>query len=442
LKAFVAKSGWFRDESRRLDAAAYGEGGLIARDHIKAGAWPWCPLGELAAVYLPPRFVRQYVRDPSRGVPFLSSSDILLADLRGLPLLSRRAATNLNAFSGVPRSTLVSRSGTIGRTAYWREEMYGMAVSEDVIHVRPQGTRILPGYLFAFLTSAFAQAMIRQRTYGSVVQHIKPDHLDQIPVPFPDAAQQRHIHNLIERASVARTQAGQLLDEASGYFDELVGRLRHTHEHQLSLGVVRRSALRKTRLDAFTHTGWAADAVVVEGDPFSVLADVVSPNIRKRIFAERGTPFVSGVDIFQLRPTARARLRAGEAARTGALIGTGQLVVQRAGQRYGLLGRPAFVGRRLDGWACSQDLIRIVPRSSRTTGRIFAFLRSEAGRRQLVAQSSGTSIPAINSESLTDLVVPPLPAELVDKANEALKLREQADADEELAIWEVERWLA
>jgi type I restriction enzyme, S subunit len=284
--------------------------------------------------------------------------------------------------------------------------------------------------------------MIRQRTYGSVVQHIKPDHLDQIPVPFPDAAQQRHIHNLIERASVARTQAGQLLDEASGYFDELVGRLRHTHEHQLSLGVVRRSALRKTRLDAFTHTGWAADAVVVEGDPFSVLGDVVSPNIRKRIFAERGTPFVSGVDIFQLRPTARARLRAGEAARTGALIGTGQLVVQRAGQRYGLLGRPAFVGRRLDGWACSQDLIRIVPRSSRTTGRIFAFLRSEAGRRQLVAQSSGTSIPAINSESLTDLVVPPLPAELVDKANEALKLREQADADEELAIWEVERWLA
>src|SRR5215217_1376041 len=120
-RVFQVKRDWLTDQASRLDAAAYGEGGLAARDRIKAGPWPWCPLGELATVYLPPRFSRRYIYDPSRGVPFLSSSDMLLADLSGLPLLSRRATPNLDALTGVVGSTLVSRSGTIGRTVYWRQ---------------------------------------------------------------------------------------------------------------------------------------------------------------------------------------------------------------------------------------------------------------------------------------------------------------------------------
>ena len=44
------------------------------------------------------------------------------------------------------------------------------------------------GYLFAFLSSAPAQAMIRQRTYGSVVQHIEPHHLRRPAGTVPDEA--------------------------------------------------------------------------------------------------------------------------------------------------------------------------------------------------------------------------------------------------------------
>jgi type I restriction enzyme S subunit len=438
---FEVKSDWLPDQASRLDAAAYAEGGLAARDRIKAGPWPWCGVGELATAYLPPRFTRRYVRDPSRGVPFLSSSDMLLADFSGLALLSKRAI-HLDALTGVPGSTLVSRSGTIGRTAYWREEMDGMAVSEDVIHVRPRRGRILPGYLFAFLTSAPAQAMIKQHTYGSVVQQIEPSHLTRLPVPLLEVAEQRRIHELIERAAAARTEASGLLDQASGYFDALAGSFRYAHEHALAAGIVQRSELRQTRLDAFTHTGWAAEGRTLQGDPLASLAVVSRPGIIKRLFAERGTPFVSGIDVFQLRPEARSRLRSDEAVRSGAVIEVGQILVQRSGQRYGLLGRPAYVGKRLDSWAASEDLIRIKPHDPVSVGSFFAFLGSEAGQRQLIGQSYGTSIPHINPEGIATLKVPPLPLNLATNANRALELREQADADEERAIREVEAWLS
>src|SRR6266704_2635324 len=376
-RCFEVKSDWLLDQARRLDAAAYAEGGLAARDRIKAGPWHWCALGELATVYLPPRFTRRYVRDPFRGVPFLSSSDMLLADLSGLALLSKRAI-DLDALTGVPGSTLVSRSGTIGRTAYWREEMGGMAVSEHVIHVRPRRSRILPGYLFAFLTSVPAQAMIRQHTYGSVVQHIEPHHLTDLPVPLPEVAEQRRIHELVERAAAARTEASRLVDQASGYFDSLAGSFRYAHEHALAAGIVRRSELRQTRLDAFTHTGWAAEARALLGDPLASLAEVSRPRISRRLFAERGTPFVSGIDVFQLRPEARSRLRRDEAVGSGAVIEAGQILVQRSGQRYGLLGRSSLsceVKGVVDNSSDSRMALRY-PRSTPGASRVSRFRHS------------------------------------------------------------------
>ena len=47
----------------------------------------------------------------------------------------------------------------------------------------------------------------------------------------------------------------------------------------------------------------------------------------------------------------------------------------------------------------------------------------------------------INPQIVGDLIVPSLPSDLADNANRALRLREEADADEERTIREVETWL-
>ena len=380
---FVAPRRWLSDEGSRLDANCFASGGLEAREAITRGEHPWAPLGQLAETFLPPRFARRFIRDQSRGVPFLSSSDVLLADLVGIPCISLRQTAGLSNLIARPRMSLVTRSGTIGRVAFVRAEMEGMAVSEDAIRVVPDEDAVPPGYLFAFLSSRSAQAMIQQRAYGSVVQHIEPQDIADLPVPLPNQAMQDRIHALVEGAATARTEATRLLDESTAFFDTLAGGMSSAHDHARSIGIVHRKNL-SGRLDAFHHVGWATEPAFVGNTAIGSIADVSRPAIFRRIWTERGIPFVSGIDAYQLRPTPRERLRSDEAERSNAVIRRGQIFVQRSGQRYGLLGSPAVVTARMDGWAASEDMMRITPEAADAGAWIFSFLRSDSGRRTLL----------------------------------------------------------
>lgn len=59
----------------------------------------------------------------------------------------------------------------------------------------------------------------------------------------------------------------------------------------------------------------------------------------------------------------------------------------------------------------------------------------------MLLHSYGTSIPHVNPAGISAVTVPRLPKDELLGASRALALREQADADEEQAIREVESWL-
>ncbi len=440
MSAFIARSGWMHEQALRLDAGAYGEGGLAIRDHIVGGGYRWQQLAAVAHAFNAPRYTRRYVSESNRGTPILSSSDILLADLAGVPRLSNKATPELPQLLLQQGSTLISRSGTIGNTAFVRREMVGMAASEHVMRAVPLNRAIAPGYLFAFLTSRQGQVLLRQHTYGSVIQHIEPQHIADLPVPLPDDAEQERIHQLVQRAADARTEAARLLDEAARYFDDLAGPMPSAHDHAYATSIAKRSRL-GLRLDAFHNVGWTREGRELAGTPIGDMAAVRRPGIFKRIFVQHGIPLVSGIDVYQVRPSFRQRLMRVEAERANCFIQAGQVLVQRSGQRYGLLGRPAYVGQRMEGWAASEDLITIKPRDAAAAATIFAYLRSRSGRRALLRHSYGTSIPHLDPEGVSKVEIPPLPHTLLGGVQRALELREWADEDEGRAIREVEAWL-
>jgi type I restriction enzyme, S subunit len=436
---FIAPRRWLREEGSRLDASCFSSGGLEARDRIKE-ACDWRPLAALAQLFVGSRFARTYVTDRERGVPYLTGSEMLLADLVGLPLLSRARTRQLADLEVGRCWTLISCSGTIGRTVYVRGDMAGMALTHDVIRAVPNEERVEPGYLFAFLSSASGQAMIQQRTYGSVVQHIEPHHIADLPVPLPDEDMRGRIHALVEGAGTARTEAAELLGEVGAYFDTLVPPLLSSHDHARAVGIVRPGQLH-ARLDAFHHVGWAAESSGVRGDSLGDIAEVISTNRVPRIYTQRGVPFVSGIDVFRTRPMPRVRIAQWVADQFAAYVRTGDLAVQGSGQRYGLLGRVAHLGGRLDNWAASHDLFRIRAADAVTRARIFAYCRSESGHRSMLRHSYGTSIPHVNPGGIAALCIPDLPSDWAAKAVRALELREEADRDEEQAIQEFNHWL-
>src|SRR5947209_2466602 len=110
----IGRRDWLDFQGLRLDAAAYSSGGLQVRDQLLSGPWICSRLDGVSKTVLEARFARTYVQDPAHGVPYLTASDMLLADLKGLLYLSRRRAPQMERLRIQEGWTLVSRSGTIG----------------------------------------------------------------------------------------------------------------------------------------------------------------------------------------------------------------------------------------------------------------------------------------------------------------------------------------
>ena len=86
-------STWLENNGRRLDCGPYMSGAVEAKELLKKH--PNEMLKDLTAghnggIFNGPRFPRTYVDDPSNGVPFLGSTDMLYADLSSVPLLSKK----------------------------------------------------------------------------------------------------------------------------------------------------------------------------------------------------------------------------------------------------------------------------------------------------------------------------------------------------------------
>ena len=186
------------------------------------------PLRELtregmAGIFNGPRFARSYVRDEEHGIPFLDSTDILRADLSFVPLLAKRQVQARPELVIEPSWTLISCSGTVGRMVFSRPDMSGMAGSQDFMRVIADENKVLPGYLHAYLSSRFGIPLMTGGTYGSIIQHIEPEHIADRPVPRLSTRVEAQAHSHVLKAAVLRAQHQSQLQQATSRLFEAVG---------------------------------------------------------------------------------------------------------------------------------------------------------------------------------------------------------------------------
>ena len=411
---------WIYEDGLRLDCGPYMSGAMEARKILEELSLPKNKLCELTAghdggIYNGPKFRRNYVKSKEYGVPFLGSSSILAADLSNLPLLRKKDAysrklAHLEVKEG---TTLITCSGTIGRMAYARSDMEGMWSSQDVLKVVPDRSKILPGYLYAYLSSKFGVPMITSGTYGAIIQHIEPHHIAGLPVPRLAKAVEQEIDDLISKAANKRCMATKLLEKAQ---DLLNTELNLPQEHNSYKVWASRSSLEiSSRLDAFyfhEQNNYARTALDNTDFPLvslSSVADVFIPNIFKRQYADNplfGYPYITGADVFQLAPTSERFLMKRVSEENGLLLEDGMILTHEAGQLSGLIGHSVQVGSYLDGFACTNNMIRTKPKKAVDCGYLFSLLSSTFGVRLIQRESAGSSIPHIEAGRIQDLQIP------------------------------------
>lgn len=416
MKIKEVPSPWITRWGNRLDAGPYLSGAVDARMLMESPKFRASRLSSVtAAVFHAGREGRRWVSDERYGVPFLSSSDALKADLTNLPLLSTKQVDANPGFLIRKGWTLITRSGTIGRMAYVRPDMDGMACSEHAMRVVPAEGAISPGYLFAFLRSRYGVPMVIGGTYGSIIQSIEPEHISGLLVPRFDESIEAEAHSLVEGAASNRSKAADLRRQARVLLLSTMGLPDMSKQGTpLSFAAFEVAARSLGRLDAAYHSppGVIASGVLKQYEPTELLgavSRVFQTNIFKRPYVSdplHGYPYFSGSELFTYDPQPRGYLRKKAPGIDDYVVRRDWLLMQDAGQLGGLIGQLMRVTADQDGSVVSNHLIRIVTQYRVDAGYLFALLSSPVGLRAIVRNAFGSSIPQLESAHLAQIRIP------------------------------------
>lgn len=409
--ARIVRSGWLQEGGRRLDCNPYMSGALEARDTLKR-----LPVTEklsavTARIFHAGREARLWVSDADHGVPFMGSSDIRVADFSALPLIAKRQVERNPLFTLGAGWTLITRSGTIGRMAYARPDMDGMACSEHVLRVVPDVGRIPSGYLYAFLSSRYGVPLVVSGTYGAIIQHIEPEHIAELPVPRFGPVFEQEVAQIIDAAAAERVAASKHRRAVLELFQAKIGWGRHSD----SIARAPMASALLGRMDAFHYsprveTGRASLAVhfgVRLGDQ---VERVFEPNRGSRLKVTDpafGVPFLSSSSVFELNPSAEYLVsRSLTPHLEGLLVSDCDVLIPRSGQLGGIIGRAVLPLPMNVGQAGSEHLVRVRCHSPQDAAYLWAVLASEPGYWALVGTAFGSSIPSLDSSLISDLTIP------------------------------------
>lgn len=164
------------------------------------------------------------------------------------------------------------------------------------------------------------------------------------------------------------------------------------------------------------------------------LASLVLPGRFERVWAvdeKHGKPYLNATDLltlFSLGVPSQVRYLSPESNTDidALVVREGWLLMTCSGT----IGRVYHVPARLDGWAATHDLIRIVPHSPEMTGYLFAWCMTPVAQTQILSHTHGGQINHVTDEQVGSLLVPRMRGSSAKRLNEqvmsALAAREEA----------------
>lgn len=458
-------SSWFDGNGYRLDSKPYLSGSMEAKALLQRLRAEKLPLHNVTkAIYHAGREGRKYVNDPAYGIPFLGSTDILAADLSSLPLLSKKQVEANPLFVLQKDWTLITRSGTVGRMAYVRPDMAGMACSEHVMRVVPDPDEILPGYLYAFLSSRFGVPQIVEGTYGAIIQHIEPHHIAGLSVPRLSGNIEKDAHQYVTDAARLRSEYQTQIEMATKTLFDSVGLNDITayewhrlgpdlgFSHTIDSPVSLRALNFNPRLEYLLAQ--------LRSKPHMNLGDICSEGMLrsglrfKRIDCdpELGVKLIGQRELFWFEP--EGRWIAPQYAPEDIFVHDETIVIAAQGTlgEHEVFCRAEFITGPWLQYAYTQHLLRVRSGKPSISGAfLFAFLRSETVFRCLRSLSIGSKQQDVHHVLLSQLPVP-IPPETTrqsieamvrdayQKRHEASRLEKEAVRIVETAIEEEVRW--
>lgn len=449
LESFIASSREVEYGVRRLQGEYYGSKGYRARREMENAGFALQSVGNIADVFWLGPYRRIFVDSPQYGIPFHSSSTMLLARQEPEAYISRKLTPKLERLIVHVGTILISCSGTIGNTAIVTSEMDGAALTQDAIRVIPHDGI---GLLYCFFQSAAGQYLLTTSKSGGVVEHIYEADVSTLRLPILPKTLRTELDRVINESCILRVKANRLLEEAQ----ELMLRMNYLEDISITcsssaltfvgtLSAVRSGTLERaghTRLDAAfynANVGKVIDNVkrckrwntlVGSGCEIILLGKTFIPGVVK-VEQEWGKPYFTGKELFRARLIPKTFINTPNKAHLQKLsVQKGTTLITCAGT----VGRVAYVNGPLEGTAVTHDAIRVCATGELVSGYVYSYLSSAFGQVQLQSASYGSVIPRLHSSHVGSIVIP-IPddggeavGELVEAAFECRALAQQQES--------------
>ena len=408
---------------RRLDCGPYMSGAVEIRELLRkhtTDVLPRLTSGPEGGIYYGPRSSRTYVDDAEYGVPFLTTTFMMQADLTYLPLISKKEAKSRKLSSQQVKDgmTLITRSGTVGRTVYARPSMKEVWSNEDIIKIVADPQKIRSGYLYAYLCSRYGVPFVVSGKYGSVITHLEPEHFGDMLVPRLDEAVEQKAHNLVEESAKLLTKSQANLNEATDLYFDAAGLKDITpgewHAWGSDIGFTAIAGIHSLRAVNFNPRFVRLSERIRQGR-WKPLAEIcidgsLKSGLRfKRIDAdpEYAYQLIGQKQVFWLRPEGRWIAKKSVGAEV--LVPDGTILVAAQGTlgESELFCRSEFITGRALKRAYSQHFLRVVANEEMIErGALFAFMRSESAFRMLRSASTGSKLQDFHYKVLPSLPIP------------------------------------
>lgn len=440
----------------RFEASAYSLEAKNAREILNNSKFPLKPLwgtkGFFKYATNSCRFKRDYKNKSDEAVGFLGSSEILNVYPRAEKYISREQAESKGLLAKL-NEILITCSGTIGNISLVSKSMINNALSQHMIRAY---TDDLYGYIYAFLKTKIGKLLIQTNTYGSVVQHIEPKHLENIEIPNPPEILKKEIHNLIIKSYDLRDESNDLIDEAEklliqelklppieDFKPKYCNKNNEIRNFEVSLSKL------NNRFDASYHVP-IVDCIVEHlkthskalkkiGDE-DISARIILAGVFKRTYVKEseGVPFLGGKDIMQLSPSVEkflSRKVHEKLIKKSLEVRENMLLITDRGT----IGNVMIVPKHFEGWAVSQNVIKVEFASDDIAGYVYTYLNSQYGQVILQRETYGSVINMVDDKNIERIPIPILNnKDIQDKINalvlQANKKRYEAYILEQKAI--------
>lgn len=397
-------------------------------------------------------FSRIFVNKPDHGVHYLQASDTTLSDLNTGLYLSKKQADELSYLKFKKDWILITCSGTLGKVTYTNKIFEDFIGTHDLIRIIPNDVNVKKGVLYAFLSSKYGYYQITQSQFGGVVKHINVAQTESIIVPkFPEEFQME-VDAFVQESARLREEAADALAEAVAHFDslyEIKDEKTKTFSKKVkdfSLGGLFAAYNNNLEVDEFIAQYENQSIAIKE-----LTTRVFAPPLFKHIYlsSDNGYPFMTGSELtqFNLRYYRWLSPR-GVKDINDYVVHEGDLLLYKSGTTDGgILGNVFIADKKLDGCCLSDHVIRMFFKEKRMAYWTFAFLRSKGAKEMLKRLATGSMIPFITPERLSQLKIP-LPDNkfdgIVDLISSYISLNSESKQLEDKAIRmvesEIEKW--